>query len=78
MATYARSEAHGWLGRGASESKREGGQTDIGNAIKPFYGDEAGNKLAALLHEHIVGAANVLAAAKGTRSTTRSSGWPIC
>ena len=39
-------------------------QVDIGNAIKPFYGDEAGNKLAALLKEHILGAADLLAAAK--------------
>src|SRR3954452_8709575 len=39
-------------------------QTDIGNAIKPFYGDDAGNKLTALLKEHILGAADLLAAAK--------------
>jgi len=39
-------------------------QVDIGNAIKPFYGDEAGNKLTALLKEHILGAADLLAAAK--------------
>jgi hypothetical protein len=28
-------------------------QIDLGNAIKPFYGDAAGDKLAALLKEHI-------------------------
>ena len=39
-------------------------QVDIGNAIKPFYGDAAGNKLADLLKEHILGAADLLAAAK--------------
>ena len=38
-------------------------QVDIGNAIKPFYGDDAGNKLTALLKEHILGAADLLAAA---------------
>jgi hypothetical protein len=40
-------------------------QTDIGNAIKPYYGDAAGNQLTALLREHILGAAKVLAALKG-------------
>jgi hypothetical protein len=39
-------------------------QVDIGNAIKPFYGDAAGTKLAELLKEHILGAADLLAAAK--------------
>jgi hypothetical protein len=39
-------------------------QTDIGDAIKTFYGDTAGTKLTALLREHIIGAANILAAAK--------------
>jgi hypothetical protein len=40
-------------------------QADIGDAIKPFYGDSAGVKLTELLREHIVGAAGILAAAKG-------------
>jgi hypothetical protein len=39
-------------------------QTDIGNAIKPFYGDDAGNKLTALLDEHINIAADVITSAK--------------
>ena len=39
-------------------------QTDIGDAIKPYYGDAAGNQLTALLREHILGAARVLAALK--------------
>ncbi len=39
-------------------------QVDIGNAIKPIYGNEAGNKLTELLKEHIVQAADLLKAAK--------------
>ncbi|MFL5917361.1 MAG: hypothetical protein ACJ74X_01440 [Gaiellaceae bacterium] len=39
-------------------------QTDIGNAVKPFYGQAAGEKLTALLREHILIAADVIAAAK--------------
>ena len=39
-------------------------QTDIGDAIKPFYGDAAGNQLTALLHDHITIAVELLQAAK--------------
>jgi hypothetical protein len=39
-------------------------QTDIGNAIKPYYGEQGGTRLSELLREHIIGAANILAAAK--------------
>jgi len=39
-------------------------QVDIGNAIKPVYGDEAGAKLTTLLKEHIVLASGVVKAAK--------------
>jgi hypothetical protein len=39
-------------------------QTDIGNAIKPFYGDAAGDELTRLLREHILIAADIIAAAK--------------
>lgn len=39
-------------------------QTDLGNAVKPYYGDAAGEKLTALLRTHILGAAELLAAAK--------------
>lgn len=39
-------------------------QVDLGDAIKPYYGADAGNKLTALLQDHILGAADVLAAAK--------------
>lgn len=39
-------------------------QVDIGNAVKPFYGDAAGNQLAVFLKAHILGAVAVLKAAK--------------
>lgn len=39
-------------------------QVDIGNAIKPYYGDEAGNTLTQLLKEHILIAGKVVEAAK--------------
>jgi hypothetical protein len=39
-------------------------QADLGNAIKPYYGAAAGNKLARLLREHITIAADLIAAAK--------------
>ena len=39
-------------------------QADLGNAIKPFYGDAAGEKLTALLKDHIRIAADIVSAAK--------------
>jgi hypothetical protein len=39
-------------------------QTDIGNAVAGFYGRDAGNKLTALLRDHILIAANIVTAAK--------------
>ena len=39
-------------------------QVDIGNAVKPFYGQAAGNQLTAQLRQHILIAADLIAAAK--------------
>ncbi len=53
-------------------------QTDIGNAIKPFYGDAAGQRLTALLRDHIVIAGRLLGAAKsgdGTALATAKAEW---
>lgn len=44
-------------------------QQDIGNLIKPYYGEAAGNKLAELLKEHILIAGKIIEAAKTNNQT---------
>jgi hypothetical protein len=44
-------------------------QSDIGNAIKPFYGSANGDELTSLLMQHILQAAQILADAKTGNST---------
>ena len=39
-------------------------QVDIGDAIKPYYGSDNGDRLTALLHDHIAIAGEILAAVK--------------
>jgi len=39
-------------------------QVDIGNAVKPYYGEDAGNKLTELLKAHIAISADVVKSAK--------------
>ena len=48
----------------AAETRLLRNQTDIGNAIKPYYGAAAGNALTGLLRTHILEAVPVLQAAK--------------
>jgi len=53
-------------------------QVDLGDAFKPFYGDATGNQLAALLHDHIALAAQIIAAAKAGDSAgvaSASAAW---
>jgi hypothetical protein len=53
-------------------------QVDIGNAIKPYYGPAAGNKLTSLLRAHILEAVPVLQAAKAgdkTKLTAALNAW---
>ena len=44
-------------------------QDDIGNAVKPFYGEAGGKELTRLLREHITIAADLLKAAKTSNNS---------
>ncbi|HEY6018427.1 MAG TPA: glycosyltransferase, partial [Candidatus Paceibacterota bacterium] len=61
---YIISAAHALPDKDATAQRLLANQTDIGNAIKSYYGNDAGDKLTALLKDHILGAADLLAAAK--------------
>ena len=56
--------ADGSAGFNATATRLLQNQVDIGDAIKPFYGDAAGDKLTALLHDHITIAVELLQDAK--------------
>ena len=49
-------------------------QTDIGDAIKPFYGEAAGDELTRLLRDHILIAADIIAAAKAGDAAAVAAG----
>lgn len=53
----------------ATEARLLRNQVDIGDAIKPYYGAAAGNRLTALLKTHILQAVTVLTAAKANDKT---------
>ena len=50
--------------KGSTTERLLRNQVDIGNAVKAFYGDAAGEKLTSLLNDHIKTAAEVVLAAK--------------
>lgn len=61
---YVVSVAAGLPDKDATAQRLLRNQADIGGAIVPFYGKAAGDRLTALLREHILGAAALLEAAK--------------
>jgi hypothetical protein len=70
--------AHDLPDLSATETRLLRNQADIGNAVKPYYGRAAGNRLTALLKEHILGAVALLQAAKAgdpTMIQQRSDEW---
>lgn len=54
----------GSAGKDATAERLLRNQADIGNAVGQFYGAAAGDKLTALLKDHILIAANIVTAAK--------------
>jgi hypothetical protein len=53
---------------GATEARLLRNQVDIGDAVKPFYGRAAANRLTGLLRQHILIAVDILADVKAGRS----------
>jgi hypothetical protein len=61
--------ADGSAGFDATATRLLQNQTDIGNAIAPFYGQAAGDQLSTLLHAHITIAVQLLQDAKAGDTT---------
>jgi hypothetical protein len=61
---YIVSAAAGLPDKDATTQRLLQNQTDIGNAVAGFYGRAAGDKLTALLRDHILIAADIVTAAK--------------
>jgi hypothetical protein len=57
--------------KGATAERLLRNQSDIGGAIKPFYGDAAGTKLTALLKDHILIAVDLIDAAKAGQAAKK-------
>jgi hypothetical protein len=58
---------------GAAATRLLQNQVDIGNAIKPVYGDAAGTQLTALLNEHILIAVDIVNAVKAQNTTAQAA-----
>jgi hypothetical protein len=72
------SAAAGSADKDATTQRLLDNQTDIGNAVAQFYGRDAGNKLTALLKEHILIAASIVTAAKAgdtAKVTSENKRW---
>ncbi len=72
---YIVSAAAGLPDKDATAQRLLQNQADIGNAIKPFYSDAAGERITALLRGHILTAARLIDAARSgdTAATSRTA-----
>jgi len=72
------SAASGSADKDATTQRLLQNQAEIGNAVAEFYGRDAGNKLTALLKDHIMIAASIVAAAKAgdnAKVTSENKRW---
>jgi hypothetical protein len=72
------SAAAGSADKDATTQRLLQNQTDIGNAVSAFYGQNAGNQLTALLKDHILIAASIVTAAKAgdnAKVTSENKRW---